>query len=150
MLGLKRARLCTVELTDGEAVRLREPRQGNPKRPQKGLILSGAYTLDNRPENVLRDIATLIDLGCEVLAVAGWEISDAMHYTKGEFPICLAGAGKNRMAGGSQVVICSVSLPVWHDGRYATVKCVHVTVHLAPIGPRGTLHALFLPVMALH
>ena len=31
---------------------------------------------------------------------------------------------------------CSVSLPVWHDGRYVTVKCVQVTVHLASFGPR--------------
>ena len=68
VLRLKRARLCTVQLTDGEPVWLREPPPGNPKRPRKGLILSGAYTVDNTQANVLRDIATLIDSGCEVLA----------------------------------------------------------------------------------
>ena len=35
VLGLKRARLCTVQLTGGEPVWLREPRPGNPKRPRK-------------------------------------------------------------------------------------------------------------------
>ena len=104
VLDLKRARLCTVQLTDAEPVRLREPRPGSPKRPRRGVILSGAYTIDNTPGNVLRDIATLIDSGCEVLAVAGWEIFNAMHYTKAEFPIRLVGAGKNRLAAGSQVV----------------------------------------------
>ena len=138
-VGLKRARLCTVHLSDGEPVRLREPGPGNPKRPRKGLILSGSHTIDNTPENVLCDIATLIDSGCEVLAVAGWEIFDAIHYTKPEFPIRLVGAGKNRLAGGSQVVKCSVSLPVWHDGRYVTVKCVQVTVRLASVEPRVIL-----------
>ena len=112
VLDLKRAHLCAVQLTDGEPVRLREPRPGNPKWPRKGVILSGAYTIDNTPENVLGDIATLIYSGCEVLAVAGWEMFDAMHCTKAEFPIHFVGAGKNRLAGGSQVVKCSVSLPV--------------------------------------
>ena len=139
LLGVKRPRLCTVQLTDGEPVRLREPRPGDLKRPRKGLVLSGAYTIDNTPENVLRDIATLIDLGCEVLAVAGWEIFDAMYYTKTEFPIRLVGAGDTRLAGGSQLVKCSVSLPVWHDERNVTVKCVQVTVHLASVGPRVIL-----------
>ena len=144
VLGLKRARPCTVQLTDGEPVRLREPRASNPKRPRKGLILSGAYTIENTPENVLRDIATLMDSGCEVSAVAGWEVFDAIHYTKAQFPIRLVGAGKNRLAGGSQVVKCSVPLPVWHDGRYVTVKCAQVTVHLASVWPRVILGYPFL------
>ena len=144
VLGLKRARLCTVQLTDGEPVRLREPRPGNPKRPQKGLILSGAYTVDNTTENVLRDIAPLIRSRCEVLAVAEWKVCDAMHYMKAQFSICLVGAGKNRLAGGGQVVKCSVSLPVWHDGRYVTVQCVQVTVHWASVGPRVILGYPFL------
>ena len=59
-----------------------------------------------------------------------------MHYTKAEFLICLVRAGKNRLACGSQVVEGSVSLPVWHDGRYVTVKCVQVTVHSASVGPK--------------
>ena len=139
VLGLKRGGLCTLQLTDGEPVRLREPRPGNPKRPRKGLILSGAYTIYNTPGNVLRDIATLIDSECEVLAVAGWESVDAMEYTKAEFPIRLVGACKERLPGGSQVVKCSVSLPVWHDGRYVTAKCVQDTVPLASAGPRVIL-----------
>ena len=139
MSGLKRARLRTVHLTDGEPVRLREPLPGNPKRPRKGLTLSGAYTIDDTPQNVLGDIATLRDSGFEVLAVAGWENFDAMRYTKAQFPICLVGAGKDRLAGGSQVVKCRVSLPVRHDRRYVTVKCVQVTVHLASVGPRVIL-----------
>ena len=96
VLGLKRARLCAVQLTNGEPVWLREPRLGNPYGPRKGLLLSGAYTIDNTPENVLPDIANVIDSGCEVLVVAGWEIVDAIHHTKAEFPIRLVGAGKNR------------------------------------------------------
>ena len=94
---------------------------------------------DNTPENVLRDIATLIDPACEVLTVAGWDIFYAKHYTRAEFPIRLVGAGIKQLAGGSQVVKCSVSLPVWHDKRYLTVKCVQVTVHLATVGPRVIL-----------
>ena len=78
------------------------------------------------------------------MAVAGWEITYAKHYTKAEFPICLVDAGKNQLTGGSQVVKCSVSLPVWHDGRYMTVKCVQVTVHLASVGPRVILGYPFL------
>ena len=81
VLGPKKARLTTKQLTDGELVWLPEPRPGNLKRPQKELILSGAYTIDNTPKNVLRDITTLIDSGCEVLAVEGWENLDAKHYT---------------------------------------------------------------------
>ena len=72
-----------------------------------------------------------------------------MHNTKAEFPIRLVGAGKNRLAGGSQVVKCSVSLLVWHDGRYVTVKCVQVTVHLASVGPRVILGYPFLARGAL-
>ena len=82
--------------------------------------------------------------------MAGWDTSDAMHYRKAEFPICLVGAGKNRLAGGSQVVKYSASLQVWHDGRYVTVKCVQVTVHLASVGPRVILGHFFLPLMASH
>ena len=67
-----------------------------------------------------------------------------MHYTKAEFPIRLDGAAKNRLAGGSKVVKCSVSLPVFHDGRYVTVQCVQVTVHLAYFGPRAILGYPFL------
>ena len=136
VLGLKQACLCTVQLTDGEPVWLTEPPPGHPERPRKGLILSGAYTIDNPPENVLRDIATHIDSGCEVLAIAGWETFDAKHYTRAEFRICLVGTDKNKLAGVSQVVKCSVSLPVSHHRRYVTVKCVQVTVHLASVGPR--------------
>ena len=148
-LGLKRARFCTVQLTDGELVQLRDPRPGNPKRPRKRLTLSGAYTIDNTPENVLRDIATLIGSGCEVLAVAGWEIFDAMHCTRAEVPIRLVRCAKDRLAGGSQAVKCSVSLPVWHDGRYVTVKCVHITVHLAFAWPRVCLGYHFLASYSL-
>ena len=104
---------------------------------RNGLILSGAYTVDNTPENALRNITTLIDPGSEVLAVAGWEVFDAIHYTRAEFPIRLVGSGKNRLAGGYQVVKCSVSLPVRRDGRYVTVKCVQVTGHLASVRPRA-------------
>ena len=73
-----------------------------------------------------------------------------MHYTKAEFPIRLVGATKNRFAGGSQVVKCSVSLLVWHDRGYVTVKCVQVTVHLVSVGPGAILGYPFLPVMVLH
>ena len=62
-----------------------------------------------------------------------------MHYTEALFPIRFVGAGENRLASGSQVVKCSVSLPVWHNGRYVTVMCVQVTVHLASVGPRVIL-----------
>ena len=144
VFGLKGARFCTVQLTDGEPVRRREPRPSNPKRPRKGLILLGAYTIDHTLENVLRDIATLIDSGCEVSAVPGREFFDAIHYTKAEFPIRFVGAGMNRLAGGSQVVKCRVPLPAWHDRMYVTVKCVQVTVHLASVGPRVILGYLFL------
>ena len=58
-----------------------------------------------------------------------------MHYTKTEFPIRSVGAGKNRWARRSQVMKFSVSLPIWHDGRYVTVKCVQVSDHLASVGP---------------
>ena len=78
------------------------------------------------------------------MAVAGWEAFDAKHYAKAAFPIRFVGAGKNRLAGGSQVVKCSVSLPVWHDGAYVAVKCVQVTVHLASVGPRVILRYPFL------
>ena len=139
VLGLRQARLCTVQLTDAEPIWLRDPQPGNPRRPRKGLILSGAYTTDNTPENVLRGIATLIDSGAMYWPLRGGKMFHAIHYTKAEFPIRLVGAGKNRLAGGSQVVKCSVTLPVWHDGRYVTVKCVQVTVHLAFVGPRVIL-----------
>ena len=67
-----------------------------------------------------------------------------MHYTKAEFPIRFVGAGRNRLAGRSQVVKCTVSLPVWHDEGYVTVKCGQVTVHLASVGPRVLLGYSFL------
>ena len=67
-----------------------------------------------------------------------------MHYTTAEFPIRLVGAGKNRLAGWTQVVKCSVSLPAGHDGRYVTVRCVRVTFHLASVGPRVILGYPFL------
>ena len=74
----------------------------------------------------------------------GGGIFDAMHFTKAEFPVSLVSAGKNRLAGGTQVVKSSVSLPVWQDGRYVTVKCVQVTVHLASVGPKLILGYPFL------
>ena len=144
VLGLRQARLCTVQLTDAEPIWLRDPQPGNRRRPRKGLILSGAYTTDNTPENVLRGIATLIDSGAMYWPLRGGKMFHAIHYTKAEFPIRLVGAGKNRLAGGSQVVKCSVTLPVWHDGRYVTVKCAQVTVHLAFVGPRVILGYPFL------
>ena len=70
------------------------------------------------------------------MAVAGWENFDVIHYMKAEFAIRLDAAGKNRLAGGSQVVKCSVSLPVGHDWRDVTVKCAQVTAQLASVGPR--------------
>ena len=44
---------------------------------------------------------------------------------------------------------CSVSLLVWHNERYVTVKCVQVTAHLASVGPGVILGYTFLALLGL-
>ena len=65
-------------------------------------------------------------------------------FEKAYNPIRLVGAGKACLSGGRQVVKCSVKLPVFRrrkgckDG-FVTVNCLHVTIHIASVGPRVIL-----------
>ena len=63
-----------IELLGQELEVLREPRQGLSVKHKRGIILQARYLLDRYPDASPYDIHSLIDTGCEILGVVGWEL----------------------------------------------------------------------------
>ena len=63
------------ELLGQELELPREPRPGLSVKHNRGIILQARYLLDRYPDASPYDIHSLIDRSCEILGVAGWELS---------------------------------------------------------------------------
>ena len=93
-------------------------------------------------------ITALTGTGCEVAGVIGMELPKrhvtALHNAK--ISVILLTAGKTALAGGTQGVTVTLSLPVLTPEGYKVFKCLNVFLHVAAVGPRLILRYPFVLV----
>ena len=145
--------LCTVQLKDITEEVLKSPRRLKTETASKARELTAQTRLQCADGLQLPDltITALADTGCEVAGVIGIQLLrahlKALHSAK--IPVILLTAGKTALAGGTQGVTVTLSLPVINPEGYKVFKCLNVFLHVAAVGPRLILGSPFLLVFGL-
>ena len=110
-----------IELLGQELEVLREPRPGLSVKHKRGIILQARYLLDRYPDASPYDIHSLIDTGCEIPGVMGWELIDKRYSEDTDVQFNLLGARNVSLEGGKvgvRVTFCCQSTPArewwWH------------------------------------
>ena len=148
--------VCTVQVKDITYEVLKWPRRLKTATASQGRGLTAQTRLQFADGLQLPDliITALVDTGCGVAGVIGIELLrahlKAVHSTKS--PVILLTAGKAALAGGTQSVTVTLSLPVITPEGYKVLKCLNVLLHVAAVGPRlilgyPLLHAFWLAVI---
>ena len=132
--------VCTVQLKDITEEVLKSPGRLKTATASQARELTAQTRLQFADGLQLPDltITALADTGCEVAGVIGIELlrahMKALHSAK--VPVILLTAGKTALAGGTQGVTVTFSLPVITPEGYKVFKCLNVFLHVAAVGPR--------------
>ena len=89
-------------------------------------------------------LQSLIDTGCEILGVIGWELIDKKYCAAADVQFRLLGAGNMELEGGKLGVRVTILLPVHTCAGVVVARCVNAFLHLASVGPRVILGYPFL------
>ena len=132
--------VCTVRLHDISEEVLKSPRRLKTATASQASELTAQTRLQFADGLQLPDltITALADTGCEVAGVIRIELLrahlKALHSAK--IPVILLSAGKTALAGRTQGVTVTLSLPVITPEGYNIFKCLNVFLHVAAVGPR--------------
>ena len=132
--------VCTVQLKDITEEVLKSPRRLKTATARQDRELKALTRLQFADGLQLPDltITGLADTGCEAAGVIGTEVLrahlKALHSAK--IPVILLTAGKTALAGGTQGVTVTLSLPVITPEGNKVFKCLNVFLHVAAVGPR--------------
>ena len=76
-------------------------------------------------------VLTLVDTGCQVLILAGFELFSTAVLQKAPQPIVLVHAGRSTISGGQMGVFVTLSTPVITPDGIRIFKCINALVHVA-------------------
>ena len=132
------AEISTLNFDDSVAEVLRPPRKWRRKSGKEPLELVVQAKLQFPDDVGVADMAvpTLVDTGCQVLILAGFELSSTAVLQKAPQPIVLVHAGRSTITGGQMGVFVTVSILVITPDGIRIFKCINAFVHVADIGPR--------------
>ena len=145
--------VCTVQLKDITEEVLRSPRRLKTATAIQAREMTAQTRLQFADGLQLPDltITALADTGCEVAGVIRIALLRAylklLHSAK--IPVILLTAGKPALAGGTQGLTVTLSLPVITPEGYKVFKCLNVFLHFAAVGPRLISANLFLLAFGL-
>ena len=116
-----------------------DPRPGLSVKHKRRIIVQARYLLDRYPDASPYDIHSLIDTGCEIPGVVGWELIDKRYSEDADVQFNLWGAGNLSLEGGKVGVRVTVLLPVYTSQGMVVPRCVDAFLHLPSVGPRVIL-----------
>ena len=132
------AEISTLNFDDTVVEVLRPPRKWRRKSGKEPLELVLQAKLQFPDDVGVADMAvpTLVDTGCQVLILAGFELFSTAVLQKAPQPIVLVHAGRSTISGGQMGVFVTLSIPVITPDGIRIFKCINAFVHVADIGPR--------------
>ena len=116
---------------------LRPPRKWRRKSGKEPLKLVVQAKLQFPDDVGVADMAvpTLVDTGCQVLILAGFELFFTAVLQKAPQPIVLVHAGQSTISGGQMGVFVTLSIPVITPDGIRIFKCINGLYMLLTSGP---------------